>query len=57
MKIRVVNSREEIFTLHSNELVVHLTFRPSNKDGFTLVETFPKKENREEKIQSFRGIY
>lgn len=56
MKIRVVNSREEIFTLHSNEYVVHLTFRPSNKDGFTLVETFPKKEHHEAKMQSFRGI-
>jgi hypothetical protein len=44
MKIRVVSSREEIFTLNSNERVVHLAFRPSNKDIFGLVETCPKTE-------------
>ena len=42
MKIRVVSSREEIFTLNPNERVVHLAFRPSNKDVFSLVETCPK---------------
>ena len=42
MKIRVVSSREEIFTLNPNERVVHLAFRPSNKDIFGLVETCPK---------------
>ena len=42
MKIRIVSSREEIFTLNSNEHVVHLAFRPSNKDIFSLVETCPK---------------
>jgi hypothetical protein len=44
MKIRVVSTREEIFTLNSNEPVVHLAFRPSNKDIFGLVETCPKIE-------------
>ena len=44
MKIRVVSSREEIFTLNSNEKIVHLAFRPSNKDIFGLVETCPKLE-------------
>lgn len=44
MKIRVVSSREEIFTLNSNERIVHLAFRPSNKDVFVLVETCPKIE-------------
>ena len=44
MKIRVVSSREEIFTLKPNERVVHLAFRPSNKDLFALVETCPKIE-------------
>ena len=44
MKIRVVSSREEIFTLNSNERIVHLAFRPSNKDVFGLVETCPKIE-------------
>jgi len=42
MKIRVVSSKEEIFTLNPNERVVHLAFRPSNKDIYTLVETCPK---------------
>jgi hypothetical protein len=44
MKIRVVSSKEEIFTLNPNERVVHLAFRPSNKDVFVLVETCPKIE-------------
>jgi len=44
MKIRVVSSRDEIFTLNPNERVVHLAFRPSNKDIFGLVETCPKIE-------------
>jgi hypothetical protein len=44
MKIRVVSSREEIFTLNPGERVVHLAFRPSNKDLFGLVETCPKIE-------------
>ena len=44
MKIRVVSSREEIFTLNPNEHIVHLAFRPSNKDIFGLVETCPKVE-------------
>lgn len=44
MRIRVVSSREEIFTLNSDERIVHLAFRPSNKDVFVLVETCPKIE-------------
>ena len=44
MKIRVVSSREEIFALNPNERIVHLAFRPSNKDIFGLVETCPKIE-------------
>ncbi len=44
MRIRVVSSREEIFTLNPNERLVHLAFRPSNKDIFGLVETCPKIE-------------
>jgi hypothetical protein len=44
MKIRVVSSREEIFKLNPNERIVHLAFRPSNKDIFGLVETCPKIE-------------
>ena len=44
MKIRVVSSRDEIMSLNPNERVVHLTFRPTNKDIFLLVETSPKLE-------------
>ena len=44
IKIRVVSSREEIFTLNPNERIVHLAFRPSNKDVFGLVDTCPKLE-------------
>ena len=44
MEIRVVSSREEIFTLNPNERIVHIAFRPSNKDIFGLVETCPKIE-------------
>jgi hypothetical protein len=44
MKIRVVSSREEIFSLNSNERVVHMAFRPSNQDILALVETCPKIE-------------
>ena len=44
MKIRVVSSREEISTLNPSERIVHLAFRPSNKDIFALVEACPKIE-------------
>lgn len=38
LKIRVVSSKEEIATLESNEEMIHLAFRPSNKDIFQLVQ-------------------
>ena len=44
MKIRVVSSKEEIFKLNPNERIVHLAFRPSNKDIIGLVEACPKIE-------------
>ena len=44
MKIKVVSSREEIFTLNPNERIIHLAFRPSNKDILKLVEACPKIE-------------
>lgn len=44
MKIRVVSSREEIPQLNPDEKVIHLAFRPSNKDIFLLVQTCPKVE-------------
>jgi hypothetical protein len=42
MKIRVVSSKDEINTLSPNEEIVHLAFRPSNTDIFTLVTKCPK---------------
>jgi hypothetical protein len=44
MKIRIVSSREEIFRLKPNEHIVHLAFRPSNKDILAIVEACPKIE-------------
>jgi hypothetical protein len=44
MKIRIVSSKEEIFTLNPNERIVHLAFRPSNKDILEVVEACPKIE-------------
>jgi hypothetical protein len=44
VQIRVVSSRDEIPLLDPDEKVIHLAFRPSNKDIFTLVQKCPKVE-------------
>ena len=41
MRIRVVSSKEEINSLGSTEKIIHLAFRPSNKDIFSLVHACP----------------
>jgi hypothetical protein len=41
MRIRVVSSKEEINSLGSSEKIIHLAFRPSNKDIFSLVHACP----------------
>jgi hypothetical protein len=41
MKIRVVSSKDEINSLDPNEKIVHLAFRPSNQDIFSLVIRCP----------------
>ncbi len=41
MRIRVVSSRDEINSLGKGEKIVHLAFRPSNKDIFTLIQSCP----------------
>ncbi|KAF5424991.1 Protein of unknown function (DUF1699) [Candidatus Methanomarinus sp.] len=41
MKIRVVSSKDEIDSLDIQEEMVHLTFRPSNKDIMILVNKCP----------------
>ncbi len=42
MKIRVVSTKEEIDTLKFDEEIVHLAFRPSNKDIFKLILKCPE---------------
>lgn len=42
MKMRIVSTKEEIGGLGSKEVVVHLAFRPSNKDIFDIVKKCPK---------------
>ncbi|MCE8422862.1 MAG: DUF1699 family protein [Candidatus Methanoperedens sp.] len=41
MRIRVVSSKEEINSLDEDEKIIHLAFRPSNKDIFSLVQSCP----------------
>lgn len=41
MRIRVVSSKEEINSLGSSEKIIHLAFRPSNRDIFALVQACP----------------
>jgi hypothetical protein len=42
MKIRVVSSKEEIESLKKGEKIIHLTFRPSERDIFALVKSCPE---------------
>ena len=44
MKIRIVSTKDEIKELDHNEKIVHLAFRPSDMDVFTLVKTCPEIE-------------
>lgn len=41
MKIRIVSSKNEIDSLIKSEKIIHLAFRPSNKDIFALVQKCP----------------
>ena len=41
MRIRVINSKNEVNTLDRNEEIVHLAFRPSNKDILDMVQSCP----------------
>ncbi len=41
MRIRVVSSKEEINSLGTGEKIIHIAFRPSNKDIFALVQVCP----------------
>jgi hypothetical protein len=42
MKIRVVSSKDDINTLNPEEKIVHLAFRPSNENIFSLVIRCPE---------------
>lgn len=44
MQIKVISRREEIPRLLPNEKIVHVGFRPSNKDIFYILESCPKIE-------------
>ena len=44
MEIRVISSRGEIYELNPVERIVHIAFRPSNKDILELVEACPRLE-------------
>ena len=44
IRIRVVTSRDEILGLGTEEMAVHLAFRPSDRDLFNLVKTCPGVE-------------
>lgn len=41
MRIRVVSSKDEIESLGKSEKIIHLGFRPANKDIFALVRSCP----------------
>jgi len=41
MKMRIISSKNEIAEVKPNEEVVHLTFRPSNKDIFQILTKCP----------------
>lgn len=67
MKIRIVSSKDEIETLKSaDDEIVHLAFRPSNKDIFSLVLLCPSvkaihipgsyKKTLSESIQMFLAM-
>lgn len=42
MKIKIVSSKEEIAKLNTNEEIIHLAFRPSNTDIFSLIIKCPQ---------------
>ncbi len=44
MKIRVVSSKDEIDSLSKHEKLIHLAFRPSNKNIFALIQKCPEVE-------------
>lgn len=41
MKIRVVSTKDEIENLNGNDEMIHMAFRPSNTDVFSIVSNCP----------------
>lgn len=56
IRIRVVTSRDEISNLERGEKAVHLAFRPSDKDLFSLVKTCPGIEILQLPASSYDGL-
>jgi hypothetical protein len=56
IRIRVVTSRDEISSLEHEERAVHLAFRPSDKDLFSLVKTCPEIEILQLPASSYDGL-
>jgi hypothetical protein len=56
IRIRVVTSRDEIVSLETDEMAVHLAFRPSNRDLFSLVKTCPRIELLQLPASSYEGL-
>jgi hypothetical protein len=56
IRIRVVTGRDEIVSLQTDEKAVHLAFRPSDKDLFSLVKTCPGIELLQLPASSYEGL-
>lgn len=56
IRIRVVTSRDEISSLEHEERAVHLAFRPSDKDLFSLVKTCPAIQILQLPASSYEGL-
>jgi hypothetical protein len=56
IRIRVVTSRDEIPSLEQEESAVHLAFRPSDKDLFSLVKTCPAIQILQLPASSYDGL-
>lgn len=56
VRIRVVTSRDEIPGLRAEEKAVHLAFRPSDKDFFSLLKTCPGIELLQLPASSYEGL-
>ena len=56
VRIRVVTSRDEILSLMPEEKAVHLAFRPSDKDLFSLLKACPEIELLQLPASSYEGL-